>query len=79
MAKTTAREANNHFGNVGVGLYPELSIDERATRIAGDLADRRRRAQHSAMRAGARAMGVVPAPLMRWGWRSSTRPCVHRW
>ena len=51
MAKITAREANNHFGNVGVGLYPELDLDERATRIAADLADRRRRAQHPAMRA----------------------------
>ena len=67
MAKTTAREAHNHFGNVGVGLYPELSVDERATRIAGDLADRRRRAQHSAMRAASRAFAAVPAPLLRWG------------
>src|SRR4051812_48899147 len=24
MAKAAVREANNHFGNVGVGLYPEL-------------------------------------------------------
>ena len=67
MAKTTVREAHNHFGNVGVDLYPELSFDERATRIAADLADRRRRAQHPAMGAASRAFAVVPAPLMRWG------------
>ena len=67
MAKTTAREANNHFGNVSVGLYPELGVDERATRIAADLADRRRRAQHPAMRAASRAFAVTPAPLLRWG------------
>ncbi len=67
MARTTAREANNHYGNVGVGLYPELSVDERATRIAADLADRRRRAQHPAMRADSRAFAAVPAPLLRWG------------
>ena len=36
MAKTAAREANNHYGNVGVGLYPELGID------AARDADRRR-------------------------------------
>jgi hypothetical protein len=67
MAKTTAREANNHFGNVGISLYPELSVDERAVRIVADLADRRRRAGHPAMRAASRATAVVPAPLLRWG------------
>jgi hypothetical protein len=67
MAKTTAREAHNHFGNVGVGLYPELGFDERATRIVADLADRRMRAQHPAMRAASRAFAVTPAPLLRWG------------
>jgi hypothetical protein len=36
-------------------------------RIAADLADRRRRAGHPAMRAGSRAFAVVPAPLLRWG------------
>ncbi len=30
MAKITAREANNHFGNVGVGLYPELGMSTSA-------------------------------------------------
>lgn len=67
MAKATAREANNHYGNVGVGLYPELGVDERAARITADLADRRRRAAHPAMRAASRAFAVVPAPLLRWG------------
>jgi hypothetical protein len=67
MAKTSAREANNHFGNVRVGLYPELDLSERATRIAADLADRRRRAQHPAMQAASRAFAVTPAPLLRWG------------
>ena len=27
--ETGAREAHNHFGNVGVGLYPELGFGER--------------------------------------------------
>lgn len=67
MAKATAREANNHYGNVAVGLYPQLGFDERAARIAADLADRRRRAAHPAMRANSRAFAVVPAPLLRWG------------
>jgi hypothetical protein len=67
MAKTTERDAHNHFGNVGIGLHPELDVDERAARIADELADRRRRALHPAMRAGSRAFAVVPAPLLRWG------------
>ena len=67
MAKTAAREANNSFGNVGVGLYPELAFDERARRIAADLADRRRRSQHPAMRAADLGFAAVPAPLLRWG------------
>ena len=67
MAKAGVREAHNHFGNVGVGLYPELPFDERATRIVEDLAQRRRRAAHPAMRAASRASAAVPAPLLRWG------------
>ena len=67
ISKGTAREAHNHFGNVGVGLYPELNVEERAARIADDLADRRRRARHPAMRAASRAFAVTPAPLLRWG------------
>jgi hypothetical protein len=67
MAKADIRQAHNHFGNVGVGLYPELDFDERAGRIAGDLAQRRRRAAHPAMRASSRAFAAVPASLLRWG------------
>ena len=67
MAKTGVREAHNQFGNVGVGLYPELGFGERADRIAEDLARRRRRAAHPAMRAESRASAAVPAPLLRWG------------
>jgi len=67
MAKAGVRQAHNHFGNVGVGLYPELDAGERTTRIAEDLAQRRRRAGHPAMRAASRAFAAVPAPLLRWG------------
>lgn len=67
MAKVGARQANNHFGNVGVGLYPQLGVNARRDRIAADLADRRRRADHPAMRASAEAFAAVPAPLLRWG------------
>jgi hypothetical protein len=67
MAKVTVREAHNHFGNVAVGLYPGLEPSERAARIADDLADRRLRAHHPAMRAAGRAFAAVPAPLLRWG------------
>lgn len=67
MAKAGAREAHNQFGNVGVSLYPELGVDERAARIAEDLAQRRRRSEHPAMRAASRAFAAVPAPLLRWG------------
>ena len=67
MAKTGVRKANNHFGNVGIGLYPQLDIDARTARIVGDLADRRRRAAHPAMMAASRASAAVPALLLRWG------------
>jgi Wax ester synthase-like Acyl-CoA acyltransferase domain len=67
MAKVGVRLAHNHFGNVGVGLYPELDFGERADRIAGDLAQRRRRAAHPAMLASSRAFAAVPASLLRWG------------
>lgn len=67
LAKTGARQAHNHFGNVAVGLYPELGRDERMARIAAELADRRRRAAHPAMRAADRAAAAVPAALLRWG------------
>ena len=67
MAKAGARQAYNHFGNVGVGLYPELEFGDRTNRIAEDLARRRRRAGHPAMLASSRAFAAVPAPLLRWG------------
>jgi hypothetical protein len=67
MAKSGVRQAHNHFGNVGVGLYPELGFDDRAARIAHDLDRRRHRAAHPAMLAASRASAAVPAPLLRWG------------
>jgi hypothetical protein len=67
IAKPWARQANNHFSNVTVGLYPQLSGKTREQQIAADLADGRRRAAHPAARAGDRAFAAVPAPLLRWG------------
>ena len=67
MAKHRVRQANNYFGNVGVGLYPQLSFDQRADRIAVELGERRRRAEHPAFAAGDRSLAAVPAPLLRWG------------
>ncbi len=67
MAKPPPRVAYNHFGNVGVGLYPELPPALRTTRIAADLAARRARAGHDSMRAADLAFAATPAPLLRWG------------
>ncbi|KUI02286.1 WS/DGAT domain-containing protein [Mycobacterium sp. IS-3022] len=67
MAKAGERTSHNHFGNVGVGLYPDLPTDERMARIAEDLEQRRRRAAHPAMLEAQRASAAVPAPLLRWG------------
>ncbi|MGE2715160.1 WS/DGAT domain-containing protein [Mycolicibacterium litorale] len=67
MASPGPRRAHNHFGNVGVGLHPGLPHVERSARIADELAQRRQRAGHPAMRAAALASAAVPAPLMRWG------------
>ena len=67
MAKAGVRQAHNHFGNVGVGLYPDLDLDARTVRIVEDLDRRRRRAAHPAMLASSRAFAAVPAPLLRWG------------
>ncbi|MGV0811798.1 DUF1298 domain-containing protein [Mycolicibacterium boenickei] len=67
MAKPGVRHAHNHFGNVGIGLYPELAGPDRIARIVADFADRRRRAAHPAMIASSRAFAVTPAPLLRWG------------
>jgi hypothetical protein len=67
MAKPGVPQAYNHFSNVTVGLYPGLSRQARAERIAADLAEARRRSQHAAVRAADRAFAAVPAPLLRWG------------
>ncbi|MHC9292251.1 WS/DGAT domain-containing protein [Mycobacterium sp. LTG2003] len=67
MAKAGVRHAHNHFGNVGIGLYPELDHAERIAHIAHDLAQRRSRARHPAMAAASRAFAATPAPLLRWG------------
>jgi hypothetical protein len=67
MAKVGVRQAHNHFGNVGVGLSPDLDLGERADRIVEDLAERRRRAGHPAMLAASQAFAAMPAWLLRWG------------
>ncbi|MDY6997324.1 MAG: wax ester/triacylglycerol synthase family O-acyltransferase [Actinomycetota bacterium] len=67
MAKAGPRRANNHFGNVGIGLHPQLPFAPRCRAIAAELHQRRRRAAHPAMRAEAAAFAAVPAPLLRWG------------
>jgi hypothetical protein len=67
MAKPGARHANNHFGNVSVGLHPQLRFEARAARIGADLADRRQRAAHPAMTAADAAFAATPASLLRWG------------
>jgi hypothetical protein len=67
MAKPGAPQAHNHFANVTVGLYPNLSRQARVERIAADLANASRRFQHPATRAADRAFAAVPAPLLRWG------------
>ncbi|BCO40395.1 DUF1298 domain-containing protein [Mycobacterium paraintracellulare] len=67
MAKPGVPHANNHFGNVVVGLYPQLDLDARLRRIAAELADGRRRFEHPATRTADRAFAAVPAPLLRWG------------
>jgi WS/DGAT C-terminal domain len=61
------RQAHNHFHNVTVGLYPDLSREARIERIVADLATARRRSEHPAARAADRAFAAVPAPLLRWG------------
>jgi len=67
MAKPGVPQAQNHFGNVVVGLYPKLGLDARVERIATDLANGRRRFEHPATRAADRAFAAVPAALLRWG------------
>ncbi|GAB3016798.1 WS/DGAT domain-containing protein [Mycobacterium bourgelatii] len=67
MAKSGVPHAYNHFGNVVVGLYPQLSYEERMRRIADELANARRRLGHPASYSGSRAFAAVPAALLRWG------------
>jgi hypothetical protein len=67
MAKSGGRPAHNHFLNITIGLYPDLDREARFERIAADLANARRRAEHPAARAADRAFAGVPAPLLRWG------------
>jgi WS/DGAT C-terminal domain len=67
MAKPGVRHANNHFGNVVVGLYPAMGYDERVQRIAADLANARQRLEHPASSSSDRAFASVPAALLRWG------------
>ena len=67
MAKPGVPHAHNHFANVTVGLYPGLDQQARLQRIAADLANARRRAEHSAALAADRAFAAVPAPILRWG------------
>ncbi len=67
MAKPGVRRANNHFGNVGVGLYPQLPHRQRAQAIAQDLLRRRRRVSHPAMAAQDASFAAIPAALLRWG------------
>lgn len=67
MAKPPPRLAYNHFGNVGVGLHPDADPADRITTIADDLAARRSRAGHEAMRAADLAFAATPAALLRWG------------
>jgi hypothetical protein len=69
MAKSRVRKANNHFGNVGLGLYPGLPFQRRAVRIAEELQKCRRRGDHPAFAAADRSLAAVPAPLLRWGVR----------
>jgi WS/DGAT C-terminal domain/Wax ester synthase-like Acyl-CoA acyltransferase domain len=67
MAKPGVPQAYNHFGNIVVGLYPQLGLDVRVERIATDLANGRRRFAHPATRSADRAFASVPAALLRWG------------
>jgi hypothetical protein len=67
MAKFGVAQGNNHFGNITVGLYPELGREVRIERIAADLANGRRRFEHPATASADRAFASVPAPLLRWG------------
>jgi WS/DGAT C-terminal domain/Wax ester synthase-like Acyl-CoA acyltransferase domain len=66
MADGGERHAHNQFGNASVGLYPDVEPrEERARRIAADMANWRRRHEHPAFAAQERVFNLVPAPLRR--------------
>lgn len=67
MAKPGIRHSRNHFRNVGVGLYPDLSTEERARLIAAELRGAQLRAAHPAAAASSAALAATPAALLRWG------------
>lgn len=67
MAKAGVRLANNHFGNIRVGLYPDRNPVDRVEAIAADVATGRLRARHPASAAADRAFAATPAALLRWG------------
>ena len=78
MAKTGVRQAHNHFGNVGVGLYPELEFGERAhgsprTSHADADVPPIRRCERRAGRSRR-----FPRRCCAGVWRSSTRTCGRR-
>lgn len=77
MAKAGVRQANNHFGNIPVGLYPQCDRPVRVQRIAAELAGGRLRSGHAASVAGDRAFAATPARVLRWGvekFDPQTRP-----
>lgn len=67
MAKSGVRRANNHFGNIRVGLYPGYDPVARIEAMADDIANGRLRAGHPATAAADRAFAAMPAVLLRWG------------
>ncbi len=67
LAKPGIRMAHNHFRNMGIGLHPELELDERGAAIAAELRACRARAEHPAMLAADRAFAATPPLLLRWG------------
>lgn len=69
MAKNGPRQSNNHYGNVGVGLHPDVEFGLRVHLISAELAARRRRAAHPAMLAEDAAFAAVPARVLHWGVR----------
>lgn len=60
-------KARNNFRNVSVDLHPQLGPDQRAARIAADLAGHRQRAVHPAALTSAAASAALPAAVLRWG------------